>query len=74
MTTKSQKVSHPALKGAEQHHPLKNQPGEKGDKDHMQKDHIETDETLSDEAAKAVEASDAETQIADALRDLADKD
>ncbi|WP_227272115.1 hypothetical protein [Roseobacter weihaiensis] len=68
MTTQSQKVSHPTLKGAEQHLPLKNQPGEKGDKDHA-----ETNETLSDEAAKTVDASDAETQIADALRDLSDK-
>ncbi|NOE20821.1 hypothetical protein GS634_22045 [Ruegeria atlantica] len=23
------------MKGSEQHHPLKNQPGEKGDSDHM---------------------------------------
>ncbi len=27
-------VKHPELKGSDQHHDLKNQPGEKGDQDH----------------------------------------
>lgn len=58
-------VSYPDLRGSEQHHDLKNQPGEKGDKDHA-----ETDGELSKENAKAVKSSDSDTQLADALRDV----
>ncbi|WP_295313842.1 hypothetical protein [Roseobacter sp.] len=65
MKTVSQTVSYPDLKGSEQHLPLKNQPGEKGDKDHA-----ESDAKMSDETEKTVDESGSETQIADAFRDL----
>ena len=32
------------LKGSEQHHDLKNQPGEKGEKDHQEKSDITSEE------------------------------
>ena len=69
MKTTSQTVSYPDLKGSEQHHPLKNQEGEKGDSDHAK-----SDVKMTEDTADAVQSSDAETQIADALRDLVDED
>ncbi len=68
MKTKSQTVSYPDLKGSSQHLPLKDRPGEKGDGDHA-----ESHGALEEENAKAIKKSDAETQIADELRDLVDK-
>ena len=69
MSAKGKLVSHPDLNGSEQHLPVKNQPGEKGDKDHA-----ETDATLDADTAKTVASSDAKTQIADELRELANKE
>ncbi|WP_044025147.1 hypothetical protein [Roseobacter litoralis] len=66
MKKTSQTVSHPDLKGSEQHHPLKNRDGEKGDSDHAK-----SDEVLTGDTAKKVKETDADTQIADQLRDLA---
>lgn len=67
MKPRSTPVKYPDLNGSEQHAPLKNQPGEAADSDHA-----ESDEMLDDEIARQVKGSDAKTQIADALRDLAD--
>lgn len=68
MKTTKNTVNYPDLNGSEQHLPLKNRKGEKGDKTH-----VKSDEKLDAEAAKAIDASDAETQIADELRDLTNK-
>lgn len=57
-----------AMKGSEQHHDLKNQPGEKADEDHAK-----SDGTASDELTDAIDSADADTQIADKLRKAADK-
>lgn len=56
------------LKGSEQHADLKNQPGEKGDPDHA-----EGDGQLTGDLAKQVNESDADTQIADELKDITDE-
>lgn len=61
-------VKHPDLKGSEQHHDLKGNPGEKGDDDHAK-----TEGTLDGNAAKTVDKSDADTQIAEELRQAKDK-
>lgn len=55
------------LKGSEQHLPLKNDPGKDGDPDHTA-----TDAEMTDDMAKTVRKSGSDTQIADALRDIAD--
>ncbi|MEL6516338.1 MAG: hypothetical protein AAFQ39_01385 [Pseudomonadota bacterium] len=64
-----QTVSYPDLKGSEQHHDLKNQPGEDGDPDHA-----DTDGALSPELEEVVESTDASTQIADKLKRAVDDD
>ncbi len=61
-------VKHPDLRGSEQHHDLKGNPGENADEDHA-----ETDGKLDEKNAKAVKESDAETKIADELRDATKK-
>lgn len=38
MSNTEKTVKYPNLRGSEQHHDLKNQPGEKGDPDHMNDD------------------------------------
>lgn len=68
MSDDNKLVSYPDLKGSEQHFDLKNQPGEKGDKDHAA-----SDETLKGKAADTVKSSDADTQMADAMRVLTKK-
>lgn len=65
MKANSTPVKYPDLKGSEQHHNLKNQPGEQGDQDHAS-----SDAKLTEETSQTVQKSDADTQIADALRDL----
>ncbi|WP_306115546.1 MULTISPECIES: hypothetical protein [unclassified Roseovarius] len=57
------------LKGSKQHHDLKNRPGEAGDPNHA-----ENDGELSDEVASAIAEGEGDTQIADALREAAEKD
>lgn len=64
MKTTTATVSHPDLKNSELHHPLKNEPGEKGDGDHA-----DTDGNLSGKKEQTVEENDADTAIADALRE-----
>lgn len=51
------------LKGAEQHHKLKNQPGEKGDPDHAS-----DDGGSSDQLDDAVEDGDDDTAVGSALK------
>ncbi|WP_424926961.1 hypothetical protein [Amaricoccus tamworthensis] len=69
MKTTTATVSHPDLKNSELHHPLKNEPGEKGDQDHA-----ESDGNLSRKGEKTVEDNDSDTGIADALRDAVKND
>ena len=57
------------LKGASQHHDLKDQPGEKSDETHK-----DTSESASDELTEAVSNVKADTEIADALRDAVEED
>ncbi len=57
------------LKGSSQHHDLKNQPGEKADKDHQK-----SDADPSDELKHAVADTNSDTGIADALREAVDDD
>ncbi len=57
------------LKGAEQHHDLKNQPGEKGDPDHT-----ETDGTLPEDVEAAIKNAEADNEMAAALKDAVKKD
>ncbi|NVK16131.1 MAG: hypothetical protein HWE35_18325 [Rhodobacteraceae bacterium] len=40
------------LKGSEQHHPLKNRPGEKGEPDHAAADHTEKEESSVEKGEK----------------------
>jgi hypothetical protein len=54
------------LKGSEQHHPLKNRPGEKGDPDHA-----DDGGTLSGKAADAAKAGKTDTQLGAELKDAA---
>lgn len=44
MTNPKYEVKYPQLKGSEQHHDLKNDPGKKGDPDHMKDDQAEKSE------------------------------
>lgn len=67
MSKSAKTVSHPNLKGSEQHHDLKGNPGEKGDPDHQG-----SDGALPDDVAEDVSSSKANTQIADELRKLVD--
>ena len=57
------------LKGASQHHDLKNHPGEKGDETHK-----DTPETAPDELTEAVSNVKADTEVADAPRDAVEED
>lgn len=59
--------SYPTKGGNALHLPLKDDPGRKGDPDHA-----ESDAEMSDEMARRVRSSDGDTQIGDALRDIAD--
>ena len=68
MSSKDKFVMQADLRGSEQHFPLKDDSGREGDPDHTQ-----TDAKMSDDMAKKVCKSDADTQIADALRDMADE-
>lgn len=56
------------FKGSEQHHDLKNQPGEKGDADHASGDG-EADKTI----AKAVKGRSADSAVSAALKDAVKK-
>ena len=55
------------LKGSQQHLPLKNEPGNSGDPTHA-----DSETEMTDDMAKTVRKSGADTQIADALREIAD--
>ncbi|SFG36656.1 hypothetical protein [Roseobacter denitrificans] len=68
MKTTSQTVKYPHLKGSEQHIPLKKQ----RDQEHVGDDAAKTAK-LDEKVAKVVDNSEADTQIADELRDLAEK-
>ncbi len=56
------------LKGSEQHHDLKNQPGEKVDPTHDK-----TDGKLPEDIAAAIRDGEADTEIAAAMKDAAKK-
>lgn len=58
-----------ALKGSEQHHDLKNRPGENGDPDHAK-----TDSELSGDVAQQIEENDESTQIAEELKNAVKSD
>ncbi len=58
------------LKGSEQHHDLKNRPGEDGAQDH---DASDPKKTLKGETARAAKSSDADTQIRLLFRPLPDR-
>ncbi|AUR06017.1 hypothetical protein PhaeoP72_04100 (plasmid) [Phaeobacter inhibens] len=55
------------LNGSEQHIPLKNRAGENGDPTHA-----DTEGALKGDLAGQVDKADADTQIADELKDLVD--
>lgn len=48
MSEPRQRVQYPELQGSEQHHDLKNDPGKKGDPDHMKDDINEDDKADTD--------------------------
>lgn len=62
-------VKHDDLEGSEQHHRLNNEPGEAGDADHA-----DTGEAPDPAIRKAVDASDADTRLAQALREASPED
>ncbi|WP_425093511.1 hypothetical protein [Tropicimonas sp. S265A] len=57
------------LKGSEQHHDLKDQPGENGDPTHA-----DTDGELPEDIAAAIRDGEADTEIAAAMKDAVEKD
>lgn len=59
------KVQYPGLRGSEQHHELKDQPGEEGDQDHDDG----ARGSLPDDIAEAIKVGDDKTGIAAALKD-----
>lgn len=63
------KVKYPGLKGAEQHHDLKNQPGENGDPDHAE----DANAPISEELVATVEDSKADTDMAAALKNATEE-
>lgn len=66
MKRDSHPVKHDDLEGSEQHHRLKNDPGRKG------KDgHADDGTSAGPEMREAVDSSEADTQLADALREAA---
>lgn len=68
INTRSEDID-PDYPGSDNHHSLKNNPGEAGDPGHTG-----TDAAPSGKLQEAVEASDAATQIADELRGAIDDD
>lgn len=48
MANSKDRVQYPELKGSEQHHELKNDPGKKGDPDHAKDADLNTDKDTPD--------------------------
>jgi len=64
-------VKHPDLKNSELHHPLKNQPGEKGDAQHADG---EGDGAVSPDIAKTIEEQKDGSAMAAAFKDAVSDD
>ena len=69
MSNATPKVQYPGLRGSEQHHDLKDEAGEKADPDRA-----EEDGTVSEDMKAAIDDSDDETGMADAMKRAVSKD